>query len=383
MKYMGSKRYMLNNGLATLLEKEVPKATRFVDLFCGAGSVIHHVAEKYEKPTLAADIQQYGVILAGAISSRNKPVNAEKIERDWIKSARAKVCRSKLFQVALSLENAENDLQETVEEARQLTNSTQSRIGPIWGAYGGHYYSPSQALAIDYLIKGLPAKNPERLVAHAALIIGASRIAAAPGHTAQPFQPTETAGKFLQQSWKRDVFSAVENALDSISQRHALVRGTTKVTDASEIVDELREGDLVFLDPPYSGVQYSRFYHVLETIARGTVGDVSGVGRYPSLEERPQSKYSNAGQSVEALDQLMSKLSKTGATIIFTFPKGKCSNGLSGDIVKEVSSQYFRVTNDKEHVKGKFSTLGGNGKGDHRPHKIDSVELILLLKPRK
>ena len=39
MKYMGSKRTMLLNGLGTLLKAEMPKHDRVVDLFCGAGSV--------------------------------------------------------------------------------------------------------------------------------------------------------------------------------------------------------------------------------------------------------------------------------------------------------------------------------------------------------
>jgi adenine-specific DNA-methyltransferase len=60
--------------------------------------------------------------------------------------------------------------------------------------------------------------------------------------------------------------------------------GTVKVADANQAARGLQESDLVFIDPPYSGVQYSRFYHVLETIADGGRGPVTEVGRYPTPE---------------------------------------------------------------------------------------------------
>ena len=99
----------------------------------------------------------------------------------------------------------------------------------------------------------------------------------------------------------------------------------------------LLSDDLVIVDPPYSSVQYSRFYHVLETIARGTCGPVSGQGRYPAINERPQSSWSNKGTSQFALKMLLEKLSVTGCTVIFTFPSSETSNGLSGNAIIETS----------------------------------------------
>ena len=67
----------------------------------------------------------------------------------------------------------------------------------------------------------------------------------------------------------------------------------------------------MFIDPPYSSVQYSRFYHVLETMAKGEKElVVDGVGRYPPLADRPQSHFSNTGQARNALESLIEKLSE-------------------------------------------------------------------------
>lgn len=390
---MGSKRFMLGNGLGELIREQLPYANRVVDPFCGAGSVVYFVAENSNKKIIAGDLQKYATVLANAVIGRTKKIDPAILEKDWLLIAENKAKKTKLYNEAVLLEDRyKNDIKERVKKSRQLCERP-SKIGPIWNAYGGHYYSPRQALIFDYLIKNLPEKSEYRDVCLAAMITAATRCAASPGHTAQPFQPTDTASKFIEIAWNMDPIQACKNALKEICPLHSSVKGLSIVSDAKNIISQLKKGDLVIVDPPYSGVQYSRFYHVLETIARGIVGSVEGVGRYPALADRPQSAFSNAGQSVQALEGLLSGLSKKETTVILTFPKGVCSNGLSGDKVIEVARKYFDIDekNSRIHahdvVIGKFSTLGGNNKqklkNDRiKSSRVTSEELILLLKPR-
>lgn len=391
MKYMGSKRYMLSNGLGSLIRDQLPHANRVVDPFCGAGSVIQFAAENSDKEIIAGDLQEYAVVLAKAVIERTSPIDVPTLQIKWLLEAEEQLSKSKLFLQAKKNDiNNSHDIEKWVDNSRKLCESS-SGIGPIWGAYGGHYFSPKQALIIDYLIKCLPQKGTERNVCLAALITAASRCAAAPGHTAQPFQPTEGASKFIKISWDMDVFKACLNALNEIAPKLAKTKGAAYVGSAEKLTQKMQKGDLVIIDPPYSGVQYSRFYHVLETIARGKCGRVEGVGRYPVLSERPQSSFSNAGQSLEALDNLLKKLSEKEVTVIFTFPKGDCSNGLSGKIITETAKKYFSISEkSRTHhhvVKGKFSTLGGNNKlklknNEVKKSRVTSEELILLLNPK-
>ncbi len=378
---MGSKQYMLRNGLADLLRKEIPKAKRFIDPFAGSCAVVGHVAEKYSIEVISSDLQKYSEVIARSILSRTQPIDLGPLEKEWIQKAEKSCERSKLFKLAKLLEDKTPNTVTLVKRARDLCTK-KSNIGPVWNAYGGNYYSPSQALSIDYLIKILPKKEPDRSVCLAALIKTASKSASAPGHTAQPLQPKTTGNvnKLIRQAWERNIFEQVLKDLHEINGNHAKKIGRSFTLEANDLLQNTKHGDLVFLDPPYSGVQYSRFYHVLETIARGECGSVEGVGRYPSLLERPQSKYSNAGQSKVALENMMNLLSEKGAKVIFTFPEGKCSNGLSGDIVKQISKKYFDIEKEGEHIHGTFSTMGGNNK--NRPAKMDSVELLLLLTPK-
>jgi adenine-specific DNA methylase len=377
MKYMGSKRVMLQNGLGDLILEKSKYSRRFVDILCGASAVSWFAAEKTDNEILAIDIQEFAVVLAKSVICRNKKTEPDSLIENWINQVDTKRRASKLWRFSIEIDKI-NNITTRVKKSRDICATTASRIGPIWNAYGGHYYSPSQSITFDYLLKYLPSDEYERTICLAAIITSASKCAAAPGHTAQPFQPTATAGKYLIEAWQRDPIYYCKQALYDICPRHARKPGIAYVGDALDVASGLSNQDLVFVDPPYSGVQYSRFYHVLETIAKGECGAVTGVGRYPSIAERPQSPFSNKGQSKQALTTLLENLSQSGCTVIFTFPNNECSNGLSGDDIMKNAKTMFKI--DKQIIKGRFSTLGGNN--NIRDARKESSELILLMHPR-
>ena len=366
MKYMGSKRWMLKNGLGEIIAREVKSATRFVDFFGGSGAVSTHVATKYEIPVIAYDLQTFSAVLSRAVVEREATIEGERLWAQWYKRAKD-VRRTFRPPSALNVSRA------AVKEQRRWCGE---QLGLVTRSYGGYYFSANQAAWLDALRQTLPEQEPERTVALAAIVCAASQCAAAPGHTAQPFQPTRTAKPFLADAWHRRVVDYCENALSAISEQCAKVRGRAEVADANEAATAIDKGDLAFIDPPYSGVHYSRFYHVLETIARGQCSAVSGEGRYPAPDERPRSRYSLKSESAVALDELFLTVASRGGKAIVTFPQRGCSNGLSGKIVLELASKHFKV--EQHWVASKFSTLGGNN--DHRNARRSTRELILVLR---
>jgi adenine-specific DNA-methyltransferase len=368
MKYMGSKRWMLQNGLGALIAQEVPNARRFVDLFSGSGAVAIHVAERYPIRVAAFDLQVYSAILANAVIARKAKLPAREIWCQWYASART-------LRNRLRFPSARRVAKATVHEQRHWCSAQDQ---PVLKAYGGYYFSALQAGWIDSLRQALPTDEPARTVALAALLHTASKCAAAPGHTAQPFQPTRTARAYLFDAWRRDVVVRCRNVFSSLCDQHAKEFGAAVVMDANAAVTKISDGDLVFIDPPYSGVHYSRFYHVLETIARGGCGDVSGAGRYPAPNERPRSKYSVKSEAACALDRLFGSISARGGSAIVTFPEHQCSNGLSGNLVIELGRRHFAMK--QQSVSSRLSTLGGNN--NHRHARRPSRELILLLRPK-
>lgn len=371
MKYMGSKRAMLTNGLGDLLAEEVPKHRRFIDLFTGSSAVASYVARNFVVETHAYDLQSYGSALAAAVLHRTRKFVGEQCWENWKRRAKRKMA----------------EVQPPEYESLSACDVMHAREwcavapGSLVQAYGGHYYSPKQACWIEALRATLPPDHYECDTCLAALIMASSKCAAAPGHTAQPFQPTPTAIEYIAQSWSRDILSDVKAALVTLSAQHAKIRGQACVGEANAVAATLVPNDLVFIDPPYSSVQYSRFYHVLEAITVGSAVPVFGVGRYPPREVRPSSAYSSRSASITALRDLLRKLAESETTVVLTFPDHECSNGMSGDAVRQIAAEEFGVV--ERAVTSIFSTLGGPALGsEKRGARRHASELILLLRPR-
>ncbi len=370
---MGSKRAMLGNGLGEALNGMVGRHKRFIDLFTGSASVAWHVAERYRIETWAFDLQRYSAVLAGAVIQRDSAADPVELWNDWLRPATSR------FDAFGALAPSDIDAS-FVKEARNWSN--QFDKSSLVYAYAGHYYSPVQAAWIQALRDTVPASSPEREICLAALVIAASKCAASPGHTAQPFQPTDTALKYLQISWHRDLCADVQAALGQITPLHAQVAGEAHVGDANQIALQLRPGDLAFIDPPYSAVQYSRFYHVLEAIAAGVTSPVFGVGRYPPLNERPSSRYSQKTTSLPAIKELLASLAQRDVSAIITFPDHECSNGIDASMIKSAASKLFKVKT--QSVTSVFSTLGGPASKKHGPRlaRLSADEMILCLEPK-
>ena len=83
IKYMGSKRAMLNNGLGELLNQEMNSASRFVDLFAGSGAVAIYVAQQFPVPIVAIDLQQYSVVVTSAVIGRQRRLGWQRIWEAW------------------------------------------------------------------------------------------------------------------------------------------------------------------------------------------------------------------------------------------------------------------------------------------------------------
>ncbi|HWL44473.1 MAG TPA: DNA adenine methylase [Ilumatobacter sp.] len=373
---MGAKRALLQNGLGKLLMSEAPRYERFVDLFAGSASVSWFVAANTPVPVLANDLQEYSRVLAEAVILRRRPVTTtSKVVADWIARTEATRSRTRAWKdAALSVEGL---TAADVEHCRRW--SAAAPPGSMLQAYGGHYYSPRQALTFDALIAELPSGRALRQLCLGSVIWAGTRCAAAPGHTAQPFQPTISGLPYIEAAWRRDPLDVVKGAVAEIGAIATQTVGRATTADANEVVTTLRPNDLAFIDPPYSAVQYSRFYHVLEALSVGSPGVVSGTGRYPDLDHRPRSEYSLKTGAVQAMTELLDRLADVGCGAIITFPRHDGSNGLSGDQIVQIAKRRFMT--DVHSVASNFSTLGGNGKG--RAARWRSAEIFISLTPRR
>lgn len=370
MKYMGHKGKLLPI-LGEILKEESQNSSAIADPFCGSAAVSWFLAQNTEKKIISGDLQAFATCRAAAIIQRTQPFDPSKMLIDWWSRAQ-KIIDQITNKFPNSIRSVEADLLSTrdpiglVFRSRSFCDtvipallSGSEKKFPMTKAYGGYYFSPIQGLTLDALRATIPRTLHAKMIALAALIETASKCAAAPGHTAQPFQPTETSTKYIIEAWQRSVKKILDTTVHSLSKKHARISGDIVTGDFKKSIRLLDEGDLVFADPPYSGVHYSRFYHVLETLAKGEEIFVSGRGRYPDISQRPSSLFSQKSQALIAAKSLIEETYKKKSNLVLTFPSEISSNGLSAkdfiDIGKPLYSSIIQHEVDSD-----FSTLGGN-----------------------
>lgn len=378
---MGSKASMLSGQLGELLIQESRSKTRFVDLFAGSGAVAKFVAQRVDIPTVSVDQLGFSSALTGAVTRRDQPLNGSRLWKSW--NARAeKWAERGNSTVELAAKHSSPKSKSDVLDARALCENSRFTDDFIWADYGGHYFSPLQAFWLSAYRATISSSSPQHAVELAALIRVASKCSASPGHTAQPFQPSDKLIPHIATAWRHDVSLELESEFVQLASAHSIIRGTTFVGDAETYASKsLRSGDLVFCDPPYSEAQYSRFYHVLEGIYRGGWPAVLGAGRAPEGALRPKSRFSGKTTSKEALEGLLASGAKHGSTMMITYPEGFRSNGLAAEDIRSSAEATFEIATHR--IPMRHSTLGGSDStGATRPGSRQLHELIFVLTPR-
>ena len=79
MKYMGSKRALLEGYLGSLIMERAPSGGTIFDPFCGSGAVAWFAAERCDNRVFASDLQEYGAALADAVLHRTEPLPVESL----------------------------------------------------------------------------------------------------------------------------------------------------------------------------------------------------------------------------------------------------------------------------------------------------------------
>lgn len=385
MKYMGNKTKLLSY-IGEAIDSFFFDASSVADPFCGSGAVSWYLASNTIKKVVSGDLQLFATIRASSVVERTHAVRIEVALDEWFSRTNDRIAYilmrlpRKIIRQSLDFGN-QVDFIDYVKSCRNFCDSSQmvSDLGLYFTkAYGGYYFSPFQSIVFDCLRSVANSFSRElRNIFISSLIGAASYCSASPGHTAQPFQPTPTACKYIMESWGKDVFSIVKKASLNISALSAKTRGCAVNGDFVRCMDMLQSGDLVIADPPYSSVQYSRFYHVLETLARDTPVTVSGKGRYPSREYRPVSEFSLKKGALLAANRLIQSAASRKLGLLVTFPLEKTSNGLSAEIFIDLGRKFFPLV-EWFSVDSSFSTLGGNG--SVRKGKIDAHECLICMR---
>ena len=327
--YMGSKA-VLASQLLDIVDATEAAGTTMVDLMCGSGVMASAFARQF--PTIASDAQEFCRLLGLVQGGGMTHARGEEVAQRVIQGARRRFNElsdevrrsiddeSQLINSELAAGDPEALLHQLRErlalwETENLGSldavTTAHRSGRLIGhLYGGVFFGDRQAAELDCLRQSIAdlSDDTDRKWALGALVCAASACAYTyGGHFAQPKLDISDAGKA-----RGDISEALKQR--SLSITHEFFTRLTSLAAESENVkyavslvagpweDAIptiartkgRGPVCVYIDPPYTRDEYSRYYHVLEAVVRYQPQAVSGKGRLPKRgsEGRFASKFS-------------------------------------------------------------------------------------------
>ena len=209
--------------------------------------------------------------------------------------------------------------------------------------YWAHlYFSLRQAMQIDSLrraIDEIPAtdqfQQQKKNLYLAALIHAVSISTSGTSHFAQP-RSIEKDTELVAVVRRRllNIDEQFERSLDAIRREWGSVaRHPDNRVYRSDVHQLLEKGsplddeqvDLVYLDPPYTADNYSRFYHVLETLVCYDYPELEhrdGVltrGRYPLQANRFRSDFCSGSRVEDAFRRLVKSCHERGARLLISY----------------------------------------------------------------
>lgn len=252
------------------------------------------------------------------------------------------------------------------------------------GMYASTYFGIRQCIQLDALRKGIDAAAPEgdrklggvRRWMLAALGGAASRCSNSTGHFAQYLTASEENVRRVASQRRRSITREWVISLRTDTQvgNYAWRRNNrTFNLDACDLLVSLQTGSsapsVIYADPPYTSDQYSRYYHILETLIKYDYPDVSGKGLYrPDRFVSSWSLKTKVHQSFRALIQNASMLK---SALVISYP----TNGLlekSEQAIPDMLTEHFRSVNRLTPMSHQHSTMGAS-KGTQRQEVTEQI----------
>jgi hypothetical protein len=301
----------------------LPAGAPILDVMSGTGIVTRKLSGRFG--VTANDANAYAALLTRAQGARlDRSVDELLVS---IKSEARANLRS-LMKLAPAAFADEADLlhgefsEKSLKRYRQFCSSpafgAEGRPGPqepyqlCVGRYANVYFGLTQCAQIDSLRAAIDevATSPGDLrdLCLAAVLVAASICNSGP-HFAQPRAISNVLNfRDVAERRARDLVWEFELALRNLVARPALIVPLQDVTqtDWEPAVKAFaarvgkRGPAAVYFDPPYSKLQFSRYYHVLNVILAYDYPPIEGVGRYPPLSMRFSSRFENRARSAKS-----------------------------------------------------------------------------------
>ncbi|TSC58027.1 MAG: XRE family transcriptional regulator [Parcubacteria group bacterium Greene0416_79] len=235
-RYIGNK-YKLADWIFSILDKEC-SGNSFTDIFAGTGVVAARAATRFKN-----------VIVNDFLHSNHAIYKAFFDKGEWDKKKT-----------------------DSIIQEYNLINGKDLRDNYFSRNFGGKYFSRSSAKVIGFIRDDIEKKKnilteKEYYVLISSLLYAIDKIANTVGHYDAYFKKTLVDDTFAM----RSIFPIQVEDVEVYRE------------DANVLARKIHT-DIVYIDPPYNSRQYSRFYHVLETLVKWDQPKLYGTALKPTEE---------------------------------------------------------------------------------------------------
>lgn len=323
MRYIGSKKLLVEAIKELLDENVTDNETTFLDLFSGTNSVANYFKPYYT--IYANDILYFNYINAKATIENNEPIKFEKLKKAGIT-------------------NPINYLQNIKIETDNYYLNNYSPIGQSM------YFTEKNAKKIDNIRTQIQNWYDTNMINESEYFYLLNTLI-----EAIPFisNITGTYGAFLKHWDKRalnDLILKEKNIINNYRKNKAFNE------NANDLAKKIH-ADIVYIDPPYNNRQYASNYHVLENIARNNKPPLKGKTKIFDWKYL-KSDYSTKNKALIAFKDLIQNINATHIIVSYNnegiIPKNEIINVLKEQaldhevIVKSIPYRKYKSINQSK-----------------------------------
>ncbi len=379
MKYMGSKRELLDFIISSINDLDI-ESNWFCDLFSGTSIVGCSLKDEYN--IQINDIQIYTSIFANTylpnIKNSINPTELEKIKErvlfyvdEFYKKHPGLIFDYRLVSNYNELHRLE------IQQQNLIYNNFEIGFHLFVKYYSGTYWSYTQCVWIDSIRAVAEEYKGQReyYIILSSLIYAMSYTSQSTGHFAQFRDVTESNMTDIMLYRIRDIWTYFEKKfleILNVVDVDVINRYSITTLDYLDCLRLIERNTIVYADPPYSSVHYSRFYHAIETLIRYDYPNVKYKGRY--REDRHQSPFGKKTEVKNAFAKLFKEIKNRNSHLILSYS----DNGMiSQDEIMEIGNAIMGNTY-KGNIQTKEYTHSKMGRSDI--HSMGVNELIISYK---
>lgn len=350
-KYMGSKTDVLD-----LIEKGINFLGKDYNWICDlfAGSATLSGALRNKANIISNDIQQYSAVFANAYLN-----NYEWDAYPDIKAICKKASERKerfITHYAHYAKKYSYDRSFTLDEFNEMECDQRKLINEdCWKEfdnyylftknYSGTYWSFEQCVWIDSYRAVIDEYKEDYAYFNlllSCLIYAMAYNSQSTGHYAQYRIPESDSSKEDILIYRRknitDFFVRKYDELRTFLNTRNNFQFMTRADTDTECLKKIPEGTLVYADPPYCFVHYSRFYHVMETLVRYDYPKVRYKGRYRN--DRYQSQYCIKTQVTDAFSQMFIGIRERKSDLILSYSNSETNTIEFSELLKICCNEF-------------------------------------------